>query len=656
MANRTWILASLLAVASACGDDSNSNNDGGTDGGNTCATAPLQITSVPGMIMGTVVGGGADLTVAEMACTEEYDWFNPVGEDTVVAVSGLTAGQRYGVTLQSKTDDLSIYITAECPPAMGPVTGCTSFTDTAFPFLSNNPEIITFTATASTHYIVVDTAAMGMSVEDGDFTLEVTNATCGPQTEAADCQAGTPYCVDFGCKQCVSGFDCMSGTPSCDSMNTCVAGPAECTGDDANDGGDTDDGPSVATVLTAPTTTVTPTVATGAMCSVPATEEDWYRIDLTQDVSISLTFTGATNDLDVYLFDQSGEFVTGGAENAGINEAFLTEDIKAGTYYILVLQYAPTATAAAIPYTLTVALPECTPDEWPLTDCPTAAESTCNSGGQCAASTVMCTGDDAGDPNDDGPAGARVLANNVATTGAACTLSGEVDFYSFTVTNGQGKTVTLDWTDTALDMDLAVVDNAGKSYGFSLNAKPEVITLTNLAAGTYYARVQNFAQQGTAAAAAYTITATTTAVVPCTTANNQCAAEHKTQIYRGVCTAATDVCSFIPDNDTVVLGGKCDSDGDCAGTNVCSYATFQSNAENSVCGPMTCANDAACAAAGAAAVPPQTLHCTTFSSGNICVPTCDANTDCGANNGTTLEPGFPWDYFTCTIAAGTCGP
>ncbi len=655
MSNRTRILASLLVVAAACGDDGPKNNDGGGgDGGNTCATAPLQITSVPGMVTGSVIGGGADLTVPEMGCTEEYDWFDPVGEDTVVAVSGLTVGSRYGITLQSMTDDLSVYITADCPPAMGAVTSCSSFTDTAFPFFTNAPEVITFTATASTHYVVVDTSATGKNVEDGDFTLEVTNATCGPQTEAMDCQQTTPYCVDFACKQCLASFDCMSATPSCDTMNTCVAAPSQCTGDDAGDDGDSDDGPSVATVITAPTTTATPTTVTAAICSTPATEEDWYRIDLTQDVSVSLTFTGATNDLDVYLYDESGEIVTGSVENAGINEAFLTEDIKAGTYYILVYQYAPTATAAAVPYTLTVAIPECTPDEWALTDCPLPTESTCNAGGQCAASDVTCTGDDAGDPNDDGPAGARPLVNNVATTAAACTLGGELDYYTFTVTAGQGKTVTLDWTDATQDFDLAVLDNTGKTYGFSLNAKPEVVTLTNLPTGTYYVRVQNFAQQGTAAAAAYTITATTTAVVPCTTANNQCAAEHKTQIYRGVCTAATDVCSFIPDNDMVALGGKCDSDGDCMGTNVCSYATFQSNAENSVCGPMTCASDADCTAAGTAAG--ITLKCTTFSSDNTCVPACDANTDCGASNGTTLEPGFPWDYFTCTVAAGTCGP
>lgn len=656
MANRTRILASLLVLAAACGDDGNkNNNDGGNGdgGGNTCATAPLTIASVPGMVMGTVVGGGADLTAGEMACTETYDWFDPVGEDTVVAVSGLTVGSRYGVTLQSKTDDLSVYITADCPPAMGAVTNCTSFTDTAFPFFANDPEVITFTATATTHYIVVDTSATGMNVEDGDFTLEVTTATCGPQTEATDCAQGTPYCVDFGCKQCVSSFDCLAATPSCDTMNTCVAGPAQCTGDDAGDSGDTDDGPGVANVLVAPTTTVTPTTYAGAICNTPATEEDWFKIDLTTDVSISLTFTGATNDLDVILYDNTGTAIDGGVENAGINEQFLTQGVKAGTYYIAVTQYAPANTAAAVAYTLTVALPECTPGDWPLTTCPTALEPTCNPGGQCAAGPA-CTGDDAGDPNDDGPAGARVLVNNVATSGSACTLAGEVDFYSFVVTAGQGKTVTLDWTDATQDMDLAIVDNTGKSYGFSLNAKPEVVTLTNLPAGTYYARVQNFAQQGTAAASPYTITGVTTAVVPCTTTNNQCAAEFKTQIYRGVCTAATDVCSFIPDNKTVALGGKCDSDGDCMGTNVCSYATFQSGAENSVCGPMTCANDAACAAAGTAAG--ITLKCTTFSSGNTCMPACDANTDCGASNGTTLEPNFPWDYFTCTVAAGTCGP
>lgn len=655
MANRTRILASFLLVAAACGDDSNPNNDGGNgDGGGTCTTAPLSIASVPGMVMGTVKGGGADLNSPEGSCTDEFGYYEPTGEDTVVAVNGLTPGMKYGLTLQSENDDLSLYVTASCPPAMGMVTGCSTFTDEAVVFLSNDPEVIAFTATASTHYIVVDTGTGAKDLTDGNFMLKVEPATCGPQTEEADCSMGTPYCVDFGCRQCVSGFDCDSASPSCDASNACVAGPMMCTGDDTRDDGGGDDGPTVATMINTPTA-VTPTVVTGGICNSPVAEQDWYKINIAadQNLSFSLTFTGAANDVDLYLINAAGQIEDRSENNAGIAESILTDGLAAGAYYVVVNQYAPQNTVAAVSYTLTVAIPECAPDEWPLPDCPTAIESTCNASGSCAAGPA-CTGDDAGDPNDDGPAGARNLVNNTPVTAAACTLNGESDYYSFVAAPGTGKTLTLDWTDAALDFDLSVVDATGKTYGFSLNAKPEVVTLTNLPAGTYYVQVVNFAQQGTAAAAAYTLTGVTTAVVPCTATNNQCAAEFKTQIYRGVCTPATDACSFIPDNDTVALGGKCDSDGDCAGTNVCSYATFQSNAQNSVCGPMTCANDAACTAAGTAAG--QTLHCTTFSSGNTCAPACTANTDCGASNGSTLEPGTPWDYFTCTTAAGTCGP
>ncbi|MFN0251949.1 MAG: PPC domain-containing protein [Kofleriaceae bacterium] len=648
MANRTRILTSLLFLAAACGDDGPSNNDGGNgDGGGTCSTAPLTIATVPGMVMGTVKGKGADLNSPEGSCTEEYGYFEPTGEDEIVAINGLVPGMRYGLTLQSMSDDLSLYVTANCPPATGMVTSCTTFTDEAIVFFTNDPEVITFTATAATHYVVVDTGIE--MLEDGNFTLAIEPATCGPQTEMADCTGGTPYCLDFGCVQCVSGFDCSAAAmPACSAEGSCIAGPMQCTGDDTRDGGNGDDGPTVASMIGAPTAG-NPVTTTGNICSSPAAEQDWFTVTLDRNVSIALEFTGASNDLDLYLLNAQGQIVERAEENAGINEAILTSDIMAsGTYYVVVTQYAPMNTTAAVGYTLRLEIPECDPAAWPLPACGNAATPVCNAQGRCAVGPATCVDDDAGEPNDDGPAGARLLTSGVGVTSKACTVAGEFDWYRFVAVNGGGATISVDWPTVGKDFDLQVVDSAGKVYGFTLNAKPEVITLTNLPAGTYYVRVQNYAAQGATASDEYTITATIAATsTACST--NLCSAEYKTQIYRGTCTTATNVCSFIPDSDNVAVGGACDSDGDCTGTAVCSYATFQSNAHKSRCGPMTCATSADCLAAGA------DFKCTTFGSGNTCMPSCLGNTDCGANNGSTFEPDHPWDYFTCAVAAGTCG-
>jgi hypothetical protein len=650
MANRIRILASLLFITAACGDDGPSNNDGGNgDGGNTCATAPLAIASVPGMVMGTVKGKGADLNSPEGSCTDEFGYYEPTGEDEVVAINGLTPGMRYGLTLQSMSDDLSLYITASCPPATGMVTGCTTFTDEAVVFFTNDPEVITFTATAATHYVVVDTGID--KLEDGNFTLAIEPATCGPQTEMADCTGGTPYCVDFGCVQCVSGFDCdAAAMPSCSTEGSCVAGPMMCTGDDTRDDGNGDDGPAVATMINAPTTG-NPVTTTGNICSSPATEQDWYQVTLTQNVSIALEFTGASNDLDLYLLNAQGQIVERAESNAGINESILTTDIMAsGMYYVVVTQYAPMNTAAAVGYTLRLDIPECDPSAWPLPACNTSQEPVCTANGTCGLGSAMCTGDTDGEPADDGPGGGRALSTT-NLNGQICTQDDtEQDFYTFTINvAGSGQTVNLAWADTTVDLDLDVFDSTGRTYGQSYyGTGTETITLTNLAAGTYYARVVAFLPQGgtpSLAAIPYTINSTTTGVTLCTGVRS-CGTEHATQVYRGTCTV--NVCSFIEGAGAVAQNAACDSNDDCMAGR-CSYVRYESDAQKSVCGPMSCTADAMCTAVNA------DLRCTTGFQTNFCQPSCTADLQCGVNiQSPTLDVGQPWNYFTCNTTTNAC--
>ena len=639
-----FLLATLLVVA-ACGDDGGNNNptpdapggDGDGGGGGTCLPFAGEITSYPGTFTGTVLGGGADLTVPDGGCaTQTGDaWYDPVSEDVVIRLGGLTAGTTYAVALTTD-EDLSFYVTTACPAMAGAVTGCLNFTDTSF-----TSEQGTFVAAGAEHFLIVDAPEAPTT---GAFTVDIVAAECTADTEATDCAAPTPYCVEFACVECVSSFDCAAGAPVCSAASACVAGPTTCTSD-TDDTTSPNDGPSVATMLTTPTS-VTPTVVTGGVCNSPATEQDWYKVTLAAgDVGIDLTFTGATNDLDVYLVDASGAVVESGQSNAGINEAIRGADLTAGTYFVVVTQFQPTATTAAVPYTLTVRIPTCDDDFV----CTVATAPICGGSGTCGAGFTGCVSDDAADDGaggDDGPAAARTLPTTVGVaaqlTGAVCSSPGrEADWYKVTALAGEGLDVTLTWTGTD-DLDPVILDSTGKTMGVSYYKSPENVKLTYLPAGTYYIQVTKFSAQPTTTVTAYTLSATRTVAQTCTT-SAQCAAEYSTQVYRGSCSAGA--CQAIAPGARA-NGMACDSGDDC--TNDCSYISFDADAQDSVC-TTTCTTTADCAAVGTG------LTCTAFSQGNFCVPACTSNLECGANPGSsTLDTGLPWDYLTCTVATGVC--
>ena len=612
--------------------------------GGACTGTVGEILTYPGTFAGTVVGGVADLTVGEMSCTANTGdlWFDPVGEDVIVKLGGLTVGKNYVVTLTTM-DDLSFYVVGSCPPATGAVTECLNFTDETF-----TNEAGVFVATATEHYLVVDASNDPDPPTTGMFTLDVAEAECTEATEATDCGAATPFCVNNACVQCASLFDCSGTTPVCSADNACVAGPMACTGDDAKDTtAPGDDGPTVATMITAPTAGV-PTVATGSVCNSPAgLESDWYKVTLAGDVGIELSFTGMTNDLDVLLVSAAGAVVEAGESNAGINEAIRTTNLTAGTYYIVVRQFEPTGTVAAVPYTLTVRIPECTNDF----TCTLAASPVCNGAGACGTGPSACVGDDAGDIGvgaDDGPAAARLLVSGVAQTGSICSSpASEADYYKIVVANGEGLTVALSWTNgaTPADLDPDILDSTGALMGRSFYLNPENVRVTYLPAGTYYVRVTSFASMASTAVQAYTLTTTRTAAQVCTS-RADCAAEYSTQLYRGNCVVATGVCAAIPAG-AGAANTPCDSGNDCTSTR-CSYIAFDADAQDSVC-TATCTTTADCAAVGTG------LTCTTGFQTNFCVPSCATDLECGANAGSSMiTTGQPWDYLTCTVATGTC--
>ncbi len=607
------ILALILAVIAGCGDNRAKAHVTPPDSSPACVATIGELSSYPGTVTGTILGGGADLSVTDGECANQTAgaFFPPIGEDVIVHLTGLTLGTMYGVGLVTN-NDLGFYVTTACPPTTGAITSCLLYSDVS---LSNESGV--FTATSDEAWVIVDTSQVP-SPDHGDFALTVTRAACRIDTECT-----TP------------------ALPLCDSNFECVAGSQVCTGDDAHDDGAGDDGPAGATALAMPTPG-DPTIANAAVCDVPATEADWFRVDLTGDLGIDLRFAGANNDLDLKLLNATGQPVMTSEQDKGSFEGIAAIGLPHGTYYIVVTQYEQSpANVVAVPYTLTLSVPDCASSF----DC-TTAKPVCSAGKVCGPGPSLCSGDDAGDvsPGDDGPAGARDLSAGAIAAQVCSSSHFEADYYKLTVAAGQGAVVSLAWADPAADLDLYTYDATGALMGASLYETPETVTLTYLPAGSYYFRVVKYATgAGTTQITPYSITATATPVQACATSTD-CAAEFQTQIYRGSCNAITHACERLPKNAQVAANGPCDADGDCAG-GVCSYVEFESNAQRSTCSSH-CTGDGDCAAITGTTCDPDFM---------LCVPACNLDTDCGAvTNSAAPDPGEPWNYETCTVATHRC--
>ena len=631
------LIATSLVGAACSGDDGASPQvDAGIDTPPTdappagaCGVAATTLSTYPANYAGTTATTGADFTVGMGACADEVSWYEPAGNDAVVDLENLTAGQTYAVTLTATTD-MSLYVATACG-ATGPSAGaCLAFRDQ-----TTTGEALNFVAPASGKVsVVVDAETTGAA---GDFTLDVAEVECVDNMDCADPNA--PFCVDNACVQCGDSFDCTTtGAPVCDgTTSTCVAGPGTCTGDTT---GENDNGPAAARMIAFPMTG-TPTNSGASLCST-AQGDDWYKFTAPAagGLRVVVGWT-ATADLDFRVYDATGAVVVNSGSTVAQSETRLANLPAAGTYYLQVTQYVGSGTPANDPvaYTVQLAIPECTT----AFQCTNAGTPVCDAGGTCVAGPDMCTGD-VSEP-DDGPAAARDLTGAVGTpvmlTGAVCnTPAGEADWYKITVAAGQGVTISTAFT-APTDIDVSVFDSAGRLEGLTFWNNPEAITLTYLPAGTHYVRVVMFSSSAVAAAAAYTITATRTAAQTCAT-RADCASTYTTQIYRGACTAGA--CQFIAAG-TAAEGQPCDSADDCAGRQ-CSYFAFERDADKSVCN-KTCATNADCASLGAS------YTCTTGFQTNVCVPSCAADLDCGADTGTEPAAGSTWTYFVCTT--GSCG-
>lgn len=631
------VLACGLAAAGCSGDDGNPDQpiDAGVDVAvaGACGTPAATLSTYPAVHAGATIGAGRHLTADDGDCADQHGYFGAGGEDQVIELTGLTAGAHYMLELATD-EDLSMYVATSCTGSHPTDGACLVHADSAF-----TTETGEFDAPASgTAYVIIDSADRPGPPATGVYSLSVYQSEC---TDDTQCTAGTEHtCLNHQCVGCADHFDCASATPVCDSLgHTCLAGGAQCTGDDS---GEPDDGPAAARDLAFPTAGA-PTSAMAAICSLPDGERDWYALAVPAPTTLRLaaTWTAADADLDLWIYDATGTEVDRARDTLPLIEAKLVEFETAGMYYVEVERYAP-AGAAATPYTLTAALPECATSF----DCTDNARPLCDIGA-CRPGPSACTDDDAAEP-DDGPAAARTLNGPIGGTqtrsGAVCSAPiGEYDWYRVDVGAGEGVQVQLDWA-TDDDLDLRLYDHTGAPVGLSLWVKPEVVTLTYLPAGAYYLRVE-LAPGDEPAATAYTISATRTGAQTCAS-RADCATTYSTQLYRGDCTGG--VCQFIAGGPRAD-GAFCDSSDDCT-SGECAYTPFEDDADKSVC-THACSAAADCTALGA------DFRCTTFTSANVCLPSCLRDLDCGAAAGSSMiTSGQPWNYFTCTAATGACGP
>ncbi len=642
-------IATLLA--SACGGGGNYSPDAGTadamttdGGGNECAefdTPATTISTYPNTFDGNLVGAGADHTVAEGICTDERSYFAQAGEDQIVRLDSLTAGQRYGVTIAGP-GDLAMYVVDSCSGAAVAAGECLVFADET---LAAQPEVLDFVAPASgTAYIVVDhfTPEMPMPLPDGSYSLSVVEAEC---VDNSGCSGTTPSCSNFNCVECVTSFECGSASAGvCDpTTNTCIASFDSCTNDDSSE--PADDGPLGATVLADPTES-TPTVVTQSICNAPQAEADFFQIEITADTTriISLDWSGTAEDpdIDLVLLDSMGGFVDSSFVEKP--ESIIAQNLPAGTYFVLVNRFDQTGTefAEAVGYTLTVSIPECSTNF----DCTDAAASICSPALACVAGPSECTGDDANEDND-GPAAATQLASGVSIVGAICnTPASEVDLYKITVSDSNSLDVELAFDGANMaDIDVRVLNAQGDVMGLTFWSNPENVNLSFLPAGDYLIEVSYFSETPIVAAHAYTLTATvSTPLTGCTA--ETCDDLFRTQNYRGTCDTNTGACSSIAGAGALALDAACDSNDDCT-SGICSYLQFQQGAANSVC-TVACTATSECITAHGAG-----FSCTVPLQNNFCHPDCGGNLDCGANLGSaTLDANEPWDYLVCT--AGVC--
>jgi hypothetical protein len=298
-------------------------------------------TPVPAHVVGML--SGADVQSPSSCATTDAPYgIESAGPDSVVALTGLVTGDPYVVRLQSSAD-LAFYVVTGCSTPAGPAADqCLVFEDASI----GRQEVARFVAPGPSVFVVVD-YYVSHAPPDDEFVLDVYPEAC---TTNAQCAASTPVCVNGACAACASSFDCTAATaPVCDTaQNTCVAGVDQCLADDPAE--PDDDGPAGATVLVPDSGG--DAQHTNLICSAPASESDYFAIDVTTAGEVwdfSVAWTGP-RDLDLELLDATGR-ILGLSYWEQPEHARLTY-LAPGRYYALVREYASSPDPSPLTYTI----------------------------------------------------------------------------------------------------------------------------------------------------------------------------------------------------------------------------------------------------------------------------------------------------------------
>lgn len=202
--------------------------------------------------------------------------------------------------------------------------------------------------------------------------------------------------------------------------------------------------------------------------SIEAGDEDWYAFALTATARLgdkaTISFNHALGDLDLYLFDSTGEFLLDASYGLAHRESISLAWLPAGSYLLAVDGY----DGASNPrYNLSLTATPSTASRDPFEDNDTAATAT-----------------DLGD---------------IDGTCTATDLSIEAfdeDWYTFKLTSAgrHGDAVVVDFSHFLGDIDIYLYDASGEtlldaSYGV---ANREAISLAGLAAGSYRLLVEGY--------------------------------------------------------------------------------------------------------------------------------------------------------------------
>jgi len=231
-----------------------------------------------------------------------------------------------------------------------------------------------------------------------------------------------------------------------------------------------------------------------------------YRFDLADTRLVTLTLSGLTSDLDLFLLGNAADRCDGGncldrSIAATTDPETVTETLPAGTYFILVDGYMD----ATGPFTLglTCEIPEIcdngTDDNGNgLADC---ADPQCTERPPCVppcspAATVVCGSSLSGSTAN---AGATDVNTDYSCT--SYSMPGPEFTYAFTAPGAGSVTFTIDTLSTTL-LDLFVLEDMGAGcdpfscIGRSVTDDPsDVVTITARAGAVYYIVVDSYADE-----------------------------------------------------------------------------------------------------------------------------------------------------------------